>query len=397
VRAVIGALCAVGVLGAAGCGATGSSGGGGNASPSGKDIKIGLASVLSGPASAYGNVGNGARAYFRMVNDRGGVNGYKYSFVERDTAYEPSRAATVARDMAQRDKVFAIITEGSPAVQGIIPQAKSLGVPVFAAADGDLMSPPIRNVFGQNPRYSRLPLIDAEFIMGKLGQKQFGYVYENDAVGLPGSKTVPPYVKQHGGKLLTSTAIDLATKDFAPFASRLKRSGAKAVLAFLGTQPLAGLQKAAAAIGYKPKWVTLFASQAPEYLELAGPLAQGVYADGYQLPLPSPDPSVTEFHGAMQKYYPSADDSTFSQQGWNFAAIVQKGVEMATQGGKALTREGFLNAVNSLSGDKVGMLPSVDYSQPDTHSPAQVAGIFQIKGKQIKLVQDFKPLPEVVK
>lgn len=395
-RAVIAVLCAVAVLAVTGCGATGKSSGD-SGSPGGKEIKIGLASVLSGPASVYGNVGNGARAYFRMINDKGGVNGYKYTFVERDTAYEPSRAATVVRDMTQRDKAFAIITEGSPAVQGIIPQAKTLGVPVFAAADGDLMSPPIRNVFGQNPRYSRLPLIDAEFIMDKLGQKRFAYVYENDAVGLPGSKTVPPYVQSKGGKLLTATAIDLGTKDFAPFASRLKRSDAKAVLAFLGTEPLAKLQKASAAIGYKPKWVTLFASQAPEYLELAGPLAQGVYADGYQLPLPSDDPAVEEFHQVMQKYYPQADDSTFSQQGWNFAAIIQRGVEMATKGGKELTRDGFLDAVNSLHGEKIAMLPSVDYTQPDTHSPAQVAGIFQIKGKDIKLVQDFKPLPEPVK
>src|SRR6185437_11699067 len=45
------------------------------------EIKIGNIMRYSGPASAYGVIGRIEAAYFRKVNDEGGVNGRKIDFI----------------------------------------------------------------------------------------------------------------------------------------------------------------------------------------------------------------------------------------------------------------------------------------------------------------------------
>jgi hypothetical protein len=63
----------------------------------------------------------------------------------------------------------------------------------------------------------------------------------------------------------------------------LKDSGAQGV-AYAGASQLAGLQKAADAIGYHPKYVSFYGNLVPAYVKLAGPLAEGTYVDGMQQP-----------------------------------------------------------------------------------------------------------------
>src|SRR5208282_2905460 len=53
------------------------------------EIKIGQTMPYSGPASAYGAIGRVEAAYFKMVNDQGGVNGRKINFISLDDGYSP--------------------------------------------------------------------------------------------------------------------------------------------------------------------------------------------------------------------------------------------------------------------------------------------------------------------
>ena len=397
-RRALAALSVVvaGATAAAGCGSTGSQAGVASAASSAapKTIKIGLATVLSGPASAYGNTDYGLMAYLNNVNRSGGVNGYKYSYVVKDTGYDPSRAATIFRSFAQSDNVFAVVAVGSGPFAGIAPIAKQTGVPTFSAVDGALVTPPVSNIWGQEPAFVRMALFNAQFAMQKLGVKDLGSIYENDDVGAPSGKVLPQYVKQNGGKLLTNIPIDMTATDFSPYAAKLKQSGAKVVLSTSGPVVLAGVQKAAAAIGYKPKWITLFGSEDPAYLALAGPLAQGVYLSSYQFPLDSSDPSVVQFRQVMSKAYPKAEFSSFAQQGWNFAVVINDAVKQATAGGKSLTRARFLSAVESIRGPQVGMMRDVNYGDPSTHAPTQSSAILQIAGKKYRVAQGFTTLPE---
>ena len=96
---VVGALVAVSAASA-----------GGSATPgvTAKQILIGGTTPLSGPASAYAAVAKGADAYFKYVNDHGGVFGRSIKYKYVDDAYDPSQTIQKVRDLVQNDKVFAI-------------------------------------------------------------------------------------------------------------------------------------------------------------------------------------------------------------------------------------------------------------------------------------------------
>src|SRR4051794_19489840 len=70
------------------------------------EIKIGNIMPYSGPASAYGIIGKTMSAYFRMINDNGGVNGRKINFISYDDAYSPPKKGEQGRKLVENDKGF---------------------------------------------------------------------------------------------------------------------------------------------------------------------------------------------------------------------------------------------------------------------------------------------------
>ena len=70
------------------------------------EIKIGNIMPYSGPASAYGIIGKTMSAYFRMINDNGGINGRKINFISYDDAYSPPKTVEQARKLVESDEVF---------------------------------------------------------------------------------------------------------------------------------------------------------------------------------------------------------------------------------------------------------------------------------------------------
>src|SRR5246500_3576619 len=71
-------------------------------------IRVGNIMPYSGPASAYGAIGRAMTAYFRMVNDRGGINGRKVDFVSYDDAYSPPKTVEQARILVESDEVLVV-------------------------------------------------------------------------------------------------------------------------------------------------------------------------------------------------------------------------------------------------------------------------------------------------
>src|SRR5262245_66401413 len=79
------------------------------------EIKIGNVEAYSGPASAYGLIGKTEEAYFKMINDQGGINGRKISFVTYDDGYSPPKAVEQVRKLVESDEVLAVFNPlGTP-------------------------------------------------------------------------------------------------------------------------------------------------------------------------------------------------------------------------------------------------------------------------------------------
>src|ERR1041384_1744336 len=70
------------------------------------EIKIGNTCFYTGPASSYGTIGKAMAAYYRMVNDQGGVNGRKIAFISYDDAYSPPKTVEQTRRLVEQDGVL---------------------------------------------------------------------------------------------------------------------------------------------------------------------------------------------------------------------------------------------------------------------------------------------------
>ncbi len=72
------------------------------------ELKIGNIMSYSGWAQAYGAIGRAEAAYFRMINDRGGVNGRKISFISIDNGSQAANSLELAQHLVQHDGVLLI-------------------------------------------------------------------------------------------------------------------------------------------------------------------------------------------------------------------------------------------------------------------------------------------------
>jgi branched-chain amino acid transport system substrate-binding protein len=94
------------------------------------EIKIGMAMPFSGPASSYGIIGRVAEAYFKMLNDQGGINGRKVTVVAYDNQYAPPKTAEVTRKLVEQDEVLAIFGNlGSAANAAVVKYMNAKKVP----------------------------------------------------------------------------------------------------------------------------------------------------------------------------------------------------------------------------------------------------------------------------
>src|SRR5215831_6247835 len=94
------------------------------------EIKIGQSVPYSGPASAFGVWGRVMQAWFRMLNDSGGINGRKIDLTSLDNSFAPPKALEASRKLVESVGVFAEVgTLGTPPNLAIRPYLNSKHVP----------------------------------------------------------------------------------------------------------------------------------------------------------------------------------------------------------------------------------------------------------------------------
>src|SRR5258707_11750478 len=85
------------------------------------EIKLGNIVPYSGPASAFSSVGKVQTAFFRMINEQGGINGRKINYISYDDGYNPAKTVEQARKLVESDEVLLVFnslgTPGNTAIQ----------------------------------------------------------------------------------------------------------------------------------------------------------------------------------------------------------------------------------------------------------------------------------------
>ena len=151
------------------------------------EIKIGNTNPYSGPASSYGVIGKTIEAYWKIVNDAGGINGRKVKFVTLDDGYSPPKTVEMVRQLVEQEKVFALFqTLGTPTNTAIHKYMNQKKVPQLFVATGASKWGKPKNfpwTMGFQPDYHTEAVIYAKHILANVKDAKIGVLQQNDDYG----------------------------------------------------------------------------------------------------------------------------------------------------------------------------------------------------------------------
>jgi ABC-type branched-subunit amino acid transport system substrate-binding protein len=198
------------------------------------EIKVGGVFPFSGPASSIGLVGRGVLAYVQSINDRGGINGRKISYIAYDDSYSPPKAVEHIRKLVESDEVAFIFSQlGTP---GNTASAKYLalkGVPTIAIVSG---SNKFTNVTDYPLTTTSLVSFDTEgkiyakYLTRILPNAKYAILYQNDDLGKDYVNAFKALLKDDFDKKVVTAAYEITDPTIDSQVVNLKSSGAEALL-----------------------------------------------------------------------------------------------------------------------------------------------------------------------
>ncbi|WOH81251.1 ABC transporter substrate-binding protein [Bradyrhizobium sp. BEA-2-5] len=360
------------------------------------EIKIGNIMPYSGPASAYGVIGRTEAAYFKKINDEGGINGRKINFVSYDDAYSPPKAVEQARKLVESDEVLLIFNSlGTPSNSAIQKYMNSKKVPqLFVATGATKWNDPkdFPWTMGWQPNYQSETQIYAKYILKELPNAKIGVLYQNDDYGkdyLKGLKdglgakaasmivleesyeTSEPTIDNHIVKLKATGAdvfINITTPKFA--AQAIKK------VAEIGWKPLHFLNNVSASVGSVIK---------PAGFENAQDIISAAYLKDASDKQWANDPGMKAFLDFMTKYFPEGDKTdggTIVGYG-----VAQTLVQVLKNCGDDLTRANVMKQAASLKDFRTeALLPGIKINTSATDfAPISQLQLMKFKGEKWEL------------
>jgi len=355
------------------------------------EIRIGNFVPYSGPVSAYGVVGKTMDAYFRMINDQGGVNGRKIKFMSYDDAYSPPKAVEQARKLIESDEVLALFgTLGTPSNTAIMKYVNAKKVPhLFLSSGGtrfgaDPKAHPWTLPF--NPSYESEGRVYANLIKEKYPNAKIAVLVQNDDYGKDIYKGVKDGLGDKVSMIVAEAPYDLSDATVDSQMVKLKASGADLFLNLATPKFAAQSTRKLGELNWRPVHIlNNVASQVGAVLVPAGlENAQGAITATFIKDASDPtlanDAEVKQFKAFMAKYMPDGDiNNSLYAIGYSMADAM---THVLRQAGDNLTRENVMKQALSLDGFAPRMVYNgltMKTSETD-HFPLEELQIMVFKG-----------------
>jgi branched-chain amino acid transport system substrate-binding protein len=321
------------------------------------EIKIGQTVPFSGPASAYATIGKAQAAYFKMINEQGGVNGRKINLIQYDDAYSPPKAVEQVRKLVESDEVlltFQII--GTPSNAAVQKYLNAKKVPQLFAATGASKFTDPKNfpwTMGFNPNYFVEGRIYGQYILKQYPNAKVGVLYQNDDLGRDYLNGIKAGLGNKAATMIVAEASYEVT-DPTVDSQILKLKSAGADVLFSASTPKFAAQtiKKNAELDWKPVHILdINATSVGAVMQPAGlEASKGVISVNYGKdpldPTWKDDPGMKKYFDFMAKYYPEGDkNSSFNTYGYGTAQLV---IQVLLQCGDDLTRENVLRQATNL-------------------------------------------------
>jgi branched-chain amino acid transport system substrate-binding protein len=327
--------------------------------------------LQSGLAAGASQVKDGADAYFKYINDAGGIHGRKIEWTVENDSYNPQQTMAVAKKLVDRDGVFAIVsTLGTATNLAVFPYLTQRGVPVINAIGGHekLNAPKDKNVFGMLPVGQVTGTDMAEYAINKLGAKRIAIFYQNDPFGKDPRDGSVEAMKKRGMTPVAEASYVPSDVDVSAQAVALQKAQPDVVLLDVITKQGAMFLKEAQRLGWRPKFISANTMGDPITVELAGPALEGVIVNLITAVETMDSPLVKKANEILAKYYPNTKPGYWAYTGMAGAIAF---VEAAKRAGPDLTRAKLIASLESLGKFETGVVPPVNWSATNHGGPTK--------------------------
>ena len=370
--------------------------GGGDAAMPGvtaTEIKIGQTMPYSGPASAYSVIGKTEAAYFKWLNDKGGVNGRKINLVSLDDGYSPTKAVEQIKKLVENEGVaFTFNTLGTPSNTAIQKYLNDNKVPqLFVATGADKWGNPkdFPWTMGWQPSYRTEAQIYAKYIMKEKPGAKMCVLYQNDDFGKDYVKALKDQLGDKAGKMIVAEASYESTDPSVDSQiATLKGSGADTLFSFTSPKFSAQAIRKSFDIGWRPLFFLPYsATSVSAVLQPAGlDKSEGLISSAYVKDPTDPqwrsDAATRDWLAWRKQYYPEGDVADlFNVYAYTDAQLL---IEVLRRCGDELTRENVMKQAANLKNLELPMLlPGVTVNTSATdYDPIKRLQLMRFDGKQ---------------
>jgi branched-chain amino acid transport system substrate-binding protein len=353
-------------------------------------IKIGNIMPYSGPASSYAAIGKTEAAYFRMINEQGGINGRKIEFVTYDDGFSPPKTVEQARKLVESDEVFALFnvvgTAGNSAIQKYVNSRK---VPhLFISSGAARFDDPEHSPWSMAwwPGYLSEAAIYAKYIQQNYPTKTVGILYQNDDSGkdyLAGFRKV--FGADADRKIVIALSYEVTTPTVDSQVAQIRAANVDIFVNLSTPKFAAQAIKKIAELDWKPiqflgnASASTQSTMAAAGIEASQGVISAVYLKDPSDPRWADDEGIRQFRAFMTKYYPDGDQENGTTVfGYGAAKAF---VEVLRRCGDNLTRENLMQQMTSLDMQIDVYLPGIrirtsktDYAPIDQLQPVKFSG-----------------------
>jgi branched-chain amino acid transport system substrate-binding protein len=364
------------------------------------EIKIGQTMPYSGPASAYGVIGRTEAAYFKMINEQGGINGRKINLVSLDDGYSPPKTVEQVRRLVEQEQVaFLFNTLGTAPNVAIRQYLNDNKVPqLFVSTGASMFSDPKHFpwTMGFNPNYQTEAHIYGKYILATKPDAKISVLYQNDGFGkdyLIGLKEA--LGADRAGMIVKEASYETSEPTIDSQIVTLQGSGADVIV--IGATPKFGAQaiRKTFDLGWTPVRIvsnvssSVNAALKPAGLEKSKGLITATYGKDPNDPRWKDDPGLKAWKDFTTKYM-SPTEFTDLNAVYGFGAAATM-VQVLKQCGNDLSRENIMRQAANIK-DLVlpmGLPGAAINTSPDNYSPIRQMQLSMFNGESWELFGDL--------
>lgn len=354
-------------------------------------IKIGMTFDQTGPTvSIQGPIADAFKLYFRHINDQGGINGRKVKCIHEDDRYMVAQQVAAFKKLIYRDEVFALFQGGSSGgLLAILPMIMKQKVPTLAPPTNDkLVIPPRRYFFAAGVTYEDEIKIVFDYMFNVLKAKnpRIAIARPDTEHGKIGSVSAHEQAKLYGVELVSEVVISPGALEASSQVINLKMAKADYVIAHMTDTNTTALVRDSRKLGFSPTFVGTKYAGGETVVKLGGKAAEKFYITSPFVPWYEDTPGMVELRKITLRYFPGTEKEerpAYYTQGWACGMIM---AEVLKKAGKSPTREGLVEAFESLKDFDTGGISGLVTFDPNNHKGGNYCKIYKADIEKKRLV-----------